>query len=164
MTSTGARSVWAAEGAEGLVLPWWLAILLAVIAAVAPVVTGWLTYQAAAKKTASDSEAAKDTHTLESSKSDRQLILQALEFARSDDATTRRQGWALLSGLSKMSGLSPDDGVLIQTLTRPLVERRLSEGRTVEEIDNDEVGYVYLIDEDEEVQPDEDREGDAAGS
>ena len=62
-------------------------------------------------------------------------------MARSDDPLAKRQGYALLNGLSQMSGLSPDDAVLVQALTRPLIERTLSEGRRSEEVVGEEVEF-----------------------
>ncbi len=132
----------AGEAADaGLTLPWWLAIVFAVIAAVAPVLTGWLTYRAAVKATQASRDAAAATNAtaqranaLAASKSDRELMMSALAMAQSENPETKRHGYALLSGLATMSGLSPDDAILVQGLTRPLIVRTLSTGRRIEEI------------------------------
>jgi hypothetical protein len=150
--------------------PIWATLLVAVIAVVGP----WLAYQAslrntnairlnaieanstanraleqAAETARQSNETARQANALSASKSDRELIMQALELARSDNARAQQQAWALLDGLSRMPGLSPDDAILVQQVTRPMIEGTLSQGRRIEEVEKDEVTLHYVIDEDD---------------
>ncbi|MGY1681168.1 hypothetical protein [Geodermatophilus sp. SYSU D01176] len=130
-------SLWAGEApAAGVVLPTWLAVVLAIAVAIAPFVAAFLSYRTALRAitaTNTATEATKATaavtHALTASASNRQLIMQALELTRSEEPASRRQGLALLDGLSRLAGLSPNDALLIQSLTRPVIEGKLSEGR-----------------------------------
>jgi Sec-independent protein translocase protein TatA len=142
--------------ADGVTLPAWLAILLLVLVVVGPIVSGVvasvLTYRAATKTVTASERATATTRATEQdkqahevSKSNRELILQAIGWTRDADELTATQGWAMLDGLSRMPGLSPDDAVLILSVTRPAIERRLSEARRVIEIDQDEPAFVQDI-------------------
>ncbi|WP_448642775.1 hypothetical protein [Geodermatophilus sp. URMC 63] len=151
-----------------VVLPWWLVVLFAVLAAVEPFIGAYLGHRAAMKQveatnkaTEATAEAAARTAAIEQKKSDRELILRAMELARSSDMTTKRQGYAMLQGLSKMPGLSLDDAILLQGLSRMLNERTLSMGRQAEELEGEEVEYYveFFGDEGEEDDDDEADQG-----
>jgi hypothetical protein len=140
---------------SGVTLPTWLAILLIVLAVVGPIVSGViasvLTYKAAIKSvsatenaTETTRETERDKHAREVSKSNRELILDAIEWTRSSDPLTQTQGWAMLDGLSRLPGLSPQDAVLFTSVTRPEIERRLSEARRLVEIEDDNI--IFGID------------------
>lgn len=125
-------------------VPLWATLVIAFGVALLTLI-GVLVTQAVLRRNAKDTnrvtrENSQDTTavaqqvaTTDRSKSDRDLILQALELLRKpDDPLAHRQGAALLDGLARMPGLSPDDAVLVQSVTRPVLEPILEEGREVE--------------------------------
>lgn len=89
------------------------------------------------------------------SQSDRDLIKTAAELARSSDVASQRQGDAMLDGLSRMTELSRDDALLVQSLIRPRSDVLVAQER-------DAVARGETVDFELEVGPssDEYREGD----
>ncbi len=68
----------------------------------------------------------------ERSRANRELLLQALELERSEDATAKQQGRALLLGLSRTT-LSVEDAALVRAqVTRPAIQATLEEARAVQ--------------------------------
>jgi hypothetical protein len=165
---------WSAGAADGggtdIVLPWWLALILLAIPVVEPFVSSRLSYRSAMKAVEATNKAteatrdtAAETNALTAQASDRDLIKYAMELARSEDPQAKRQGLALLQGLSQMPGLTQDDAILVQAVTRPLIESTLSAARELEGDARDEVEFVY-DDDDAFVYPvDEAKEGDDEG-
>lgn len=96
--------------------------------------------EATREATEANRETARETHQRETAKSNRELILQAIEWTRSEVELTHDQGWALLEGMSTLT-LTPSDAVLITSVTRPLIERRLSEARRLVEIEGEDVAF-----------------------
>jgi hypothetical protein len=126
--------LWAGEAANaGVQLPVQLVVVLAVVASIAPFVTGWLGYRAATKNTQATRKTATETQAAQTNEAHRTLILHAIELVRSDDPFTREQGNAMLEGIAEMAGLSPDNALLIQKLTREAIERRLEQARRLGE-------------------------------
>ena len=66
---------------------------------------------------------------LTKSQSDRDLIKLAVALARSARKKERRQGLALLSGLARMTDLSQDDAILVESMMLTHFEVRVSEAR-----------------------------------
>jgi hypothetical protein len=124
------------SAAAGVTLPWWLAVTLAVVAGVAPFVTGWLVYRAATTQTKATQETAAAAQALEASKSHRDLILHASALIQSKDAAARELGYAMLEGIADMPRLSRDDAKLVQSLTRAALRRRLEQARRLRELEN----------------------------
>ena len=159
--------------------PIWATLVVAVIAVVGPV----LSYRAAMKSTnavrltaveanstanraieqardtaAASNATAEKANALAASRSDRELTMQVLAMAQSRDPLVARHGEALLVGLTQMPGLSPDAAVMVQAVTRPQIEGTLSVGRRVEDIEGEEVEFVFDLDE-----PGEGDDGEEAG-
>lgn len=105
-----------------------------------------LTTQQASEAAEASNATARQTNALTASKSDRGLIMGALELAWASDPEAQRHGYALLDGLSKMTGLSSGVAVLVQSLTRPQIESTLSAGRSAEDIQGVEAEYVFDLD------------------
>lgn len=126
-------------------VPVWATILVGLGAALlgflGNALTGWIDWRRTrasnviTRTNARESTAvAQQVADTERSRSDRDLILQALELIRRpDDALAHRQGTALLDGLSRMPGLSEDDAVLVQSVTRPVLDPVLAQARRLEE-------------------------------
>jgi hypothetical protein len=117
----GSPVVQGAAANPGVTLPWWLAVPLAVIAVLAPVLTGWLTYRAATKQT-----------TVTKSQAHQVLIMDAWEQVCSSDLVTSEKGWALLEAIAAMD-LSRDEAIMIQSLTHPTLRSRLEQMRLLQE-------------------------------
>lgn len=160
----------AAAGAAAAGAPSWLILVLLVWAGVAPLVTAVLAYRAATRTASVTREAARDQHERElrrthlehereTSRSNRELILQAIELTSSENEFTRRQGRALLISLPLLPNLSPDDAVLVHQFTRQVIEPTLSEGRRVVEDEDDTLRFVIATSK-EEGGDDEDDPGD----
>lgn len=118
---------------------------LAFLAVVGPIVSGVLTYRAATGANKVTEAANIDTHTRESSKSDREILLEAMALSRSDNPAEQRQGDALLAGMLQMPGLSPDDAVLVLGVTRPIIEPTLSEVRERQVREGKVPGFVRRL-------------------
>lgn len=148
-------------GAAAAGAPSWLILVLLVWAGVAPTVTAVLAYRAAMRTATVNREAARDQHERElrkthlehereTSRSNRELILQAIELTSSENEFTRQQGRALLISLPLLPNLSPDDAVLVHQFTRQVIEPTLSEGRRVVEDEDDAVRFVIASTTNEE--------------
>jgi hypothetical protein len=151
-------------GGTDIVLPWWLALVLLAIPIIEPFVSSRLSYRSAMRAVEATNKAteatratAAEANALTAQASDRDLIKYALELARSEEARARRQGLALLDGLSRMPGLAPKDAIPVQAVTRPKIEPTLSAARALEEDAGGEVEFV-LDDSDEFTYPDEEAE------
>jgi hypothetical protein len=135
-------------------VPVWATVLVglgaAVIGFLGNALTGWIDLRrsqasnAVTRTNALESTAvAQQVADTERSRSDRDLILQALELIRRPgDATAHRQGTALLDGLSRMPGLSEDDAVLVQSVTRPVLDPVLAQARRLEEATGEAPTFV----------------------
>jgi hypothetical protein len=99
------------------------------------------TNEAAKNQHARELRKADQEHERETTKSNRELIFQAIEWTRSDNELTQAQGWAMIDGLSRMR-LAEPDAILIMSVTRPEIERRLSDARRVLEIEGQQVGFA----------------------
>jgi hypothetical protein len=122
----------AAAADAGVTLPWWLAVVLAVVAGVAPLVTGWWVHRAASKQTQATKAIADDTHRRETSKSTREVIRYAADLVQSEDEQTWKLGMAMLDGLAQGIDLSPDDRALILRITGTITEQKVQLARKLE--------------------------------
>jgi len=125
-------------------VPVWATLLIglgaAVIGFLGNALTGWISWRrtrasnAITRTNAHESAVvAQQVADTERSRSDRDLIMQALELIRRpNDPLAHRQGTALLDGLSRMPGLSEDDAVLVQSVTRPVLDPVLQQARRLE--------------------------------
>jgi hypothetical protein len=110
------------------VVPTWVAILTAVSGAVVGLFVAPVTEVVkarAARVQARDAAQVQDRR--DAAKSNRELILKALEWTDSERPETKERGWTMLVSLARLPSLSKDDAVLVADLTRSRAGAQLSE-------------------------------------
>src|SRR4051794_23876579 len=109
-------------------VPTWVAILTAVSGAVVGLFVTPVTEVVKARAARHQAQdAALDQDRRDAAKSNRELILKALEWTDSERPETKERGWTMLVSVASLPSLSKDDAVLLAGLTRNRAGAELTE-------------------------------------
>jgi hypothetical protein len=86
-------------------------------------------------------EAALAEDRRETTKSNREIILKAIELVDSERPETKQRGWTMMASLSKSENLSIDDATLVGDLLRLRAAGQLREARALEESTGEEAAF-----------------------
>lgn len=130
-------------------VPLWATILVglggAALGLLGTLVTQWV-----ARRNSKDTTAvAEKAVELDKSKSNRDLIRYAIDL-RDGSPERLELSYDILEGIAAMPGLSADDVALVQSVTRPVTEPALDQGRMVERATGEQPEFVVEQDQPEE--------------